>query len=100
MEIEYIIKRDFSTKPFSLDKITGAIHKAMNAVGNGSKENAQDVALSVYQSLIGRKNNDLTYVPTIEEVQDIVETQLMESKFKEVAKAYICLLYTSPSPRD
>ena len=75
MEIEYIIKR--------------AIHKAMNAVGNGSKENAQDVALSVYQSLIGRKNNDLTYVPTIEEVQDIVETQLMESKFKEVAKAYI-----------
>ena len=89
MEIEYIIKRDFSTKPFSLDKITGAIHKAMNAVGSGSKENAQDVALSVYQSLIGRKNNDLTYVPTIEEVQDIVETQLMESKFKEVAKAYI-----------
>ena len=89
MEIEYIIKRDFSTKPFSLDKITGAIHKAMNAVGNGSKKNAQDVALSVYQSLIGRKNNDLTYVPTIEEVQDIVETQLMESKFKEVAKAYI-----------
>ena len=58
MEIEYIIKRDFSTKPFSLDKITGAIHKAMNAVGNGSKENAQDVALSVYQSLIDRKNND------------------------------------------
>jgi ribonucleoside-diphosphate reductase beta chain len=89
MEIEYIIKRDFSTKPFSLDKITGAIHKAMNAVGNGSKENAQDIALSVYQSLVGRKNNDLTYVPTIEEVQDIVETQLMESKFKEVAKAYI-----------
>jgi ribonucleoside-diphosphate reductase beta chain len=89
MEIEYIIKRDFSTKPFSLDKITGAIHKAMNAVGNGSKENAEGVALSVYQSLIDRKNNDLTYVPTIEEVQDIVETQLMESKFKEVAKAYI-----------
>ena len=83
------IRDSFSTKPFSLDKITGAIHKAMNAVGNGSKENAQDVALSVYQSLIGRKNNDLTYVPTIEEVQDIVETQLMESKFKEVAKAYI-----------
>ena len=44
MEIEYIIKRDFSTKPFSLDKITEAIHKAMNAVGNGTQENAQDVA--------------------------------------------------------
>ena len=89
MEIEYIIKRDFSTKPFSLDKITGAIHKAMDAVGNGTQENAQDVALSVYQKLIGRKDNDQTYVPTIEEVQDIVENELMESKFKEVAKAYI-----------
>ena len=89
MEIEYIIKRDFSTKPFSLDKITGAIHKAMNAVGNGTQENAQDVALSVYQKLIGRKNNDQAYVPTIEEVQDIVENELMETKFKEVAKAYI-----------
>ncbi len=89
MEIEYIIKRDFSTKPFSLNKITGAIHKAMNAVGNGTQENAQDVALSVYQKLIGRKNNDQTYVPTIEEVQDIVENELMETKFKEVAKAYI-----------
>ena len=89
MEIEYIIKRDFSTKPFSLDKITGAIHKAMNAVGNGTQENAQDVALSVYQKLIGRKDDDQSYVPTIEEVQDIVENELMESKFKEVAKAYI-----------
>ena len=89
MEIEYIIKRDFSTKPFSLDKITGAIHKAMNAVGNGSEQNAQDVALSVYQKLVGRKNNDQNYVPTIEEVQDIVENELMDSKFKEVAKAYI-----------
>ena len=89
MEIEYIIKRDFSTKPFSLDKITGAIHKAMNAVGNGTQENAQDVALSVYQKLIGRKDNDQSYVPTIEEVQDIVENELMETKFKEVAKAYI-----------
>ena len=89
MEIEYIIKRDFSTKPFSLDKITGAIHKAMMAVGIGTQENAQDVALSVYQKLIGRKNNDQTYVPTIEQVQDIVENELMDTKFKEVAKAYI-----------
>ena len=97
MEIEYIIKRDFSTKPFSLDKITGAIHKAMNAVGNGTQENAQDVALSVYQKLIGRKDNDQTYVPTIEEVQDIVENELMDSKFKEVAKLSLIHIWTLPT---
>ena len=47
MEIDEIIKRDFSTKPFLLDKITEAIYKAMVAVEVGTRENAQDVALSV-----------------------------------------------------
>ena len=89
MEIEYIIKRDYSTKPFHLDKITGAINKAMLAVESGNKDSAQDVALSVYNTLLERKKNDQGYVPTIEEVQDVVETQLMESKFKDAAKAYI-----------
>ena len=89
MEIEYIIKRDYSTKTFRLDKITEAIQKAMVAVGIGTQQNAEDIALSVYQTLLERKNKDQEYVPTIEEVQDIVETQLMESKFKEAAKAYI-----------
>ena len=89
MEIEHIIKRDYSTKTFHLEKITGAIQKAMNAVGTGTEQNAQDVALSVYQTLVDRKENDVEYVPTIEEVQDIVETKLMDSQFKEAAKAYI-----------
>ena len=89
MKIEYIIKRDYSTKPFHLDKITGAINKAMLAVESGNKDSAQDVALSVYNTLLERKKNDQGYVPTIEEVQDVVETQLMESKFKDAAKAYI-----------
>ena len=71
------------------DKISGAIQKAMNAVGVGTEQNAQDVAFSVYQTLLDRKKNDVEYIPTIEEVQDIVETELMESKFKEAAKAYI-----------
>ena len=89
MKIEYIIKRDYSTKPFHLDKITGAINKAMLAVESGNKDSAQDVALSVYNTLLERKKNDQGYVPTIEEVQDVVETQLMESKFKDAAKAFI-----------
>jgi ribonucleoside-diphosphate reductase beta chain len=89
MEITHIIKRDFSTKEFHLDKITKAIFKAMNAVGNGTEENAQDIALAVYKSLMVRKGRDVEYTPTIEEVQDIVEIRLMESEFPEVAKAYI-----------
>ncbi len=89
MDIEHIIKRDFSTNPFKLGKITSAIQKAMNAVGNGEEQDAQNVALSVYQKLLERKKEHVEYVPTIEQVQDIVETKLMESSFPEVAKAYI-----------
>lgn len=98
MEITHIIKRDFSTKEFHLDKITTAIFKAMDAVGNGTKENAQDVALAVYQTLLDRKSKNGEYIPTIEEVQDIVEIRLMDSKFPEVAKAYI--LYRNKRAQD
>jgi ribonucleoside-diphosphate reductase beta chain len=98
MKIEHIIKRDFSTSSFQLDKITEAIKKAMNSVGVGSAENAQDVALSVYQKLLNRKSEDQEYTPTIEEVQDIVERQLMESNFPGVAKAYI--LYRNKRSQD
>ena len=87
MKIDQIIKRDFNTKVFHLDKITEAIYKAMVAVEVGTYENAQDVALSVYKTLLDRKNEHKEYIPTIEEVQDIVETQLMESKFPGSCKS-------------
>ena len=38
MKIQYVIKRDFTNKPFDLDKITAAIHKAMVVVGVGNEQ--------------------------------------------------------------
>ena len=89
MEITHIRKRDFTTKSFHLDKITAAVLKAMNVVNTGSEGEAQNVAISVYKALLERKESDESYIPTIEQVQDIVETKLMECGFPEVAKAYI-----------
>lgn len=89
MEITHIIKRDNSTKSFHLDKITAAVLKAMNAVKESEQEDAQNVAIAVYKVLLERKENNTNYIPTIEEVQDIVETKLMECGFPDVAKAYI-----------
>jgi len=89
MEITHITKRDFSTKPFELYKITNAILKAMTAVDHGQMNDAQNIADQVYQSLLERKTQVTNYVPTVEEVQDIVEQHLMLSEFKDVAKAYI-----------
>jgi len=89
MQITQVIKRDYSTSPFVLEKITNAIEKAMHAVGNGSRKDAEIISMQVYESLLIRKEADLEYTPTVEQVQDIVEDKLMGSTFHDVAKAYI-----------
>ncbi len=89
MHILHITKRDFSTQTFDLHKITSAILKAMTAVEQGEMRDAQIIADQVLGTLLERKNKDGAYVPTVEEVQDVVETELMNSEFQAVAKAYI-----------
>jgi ribonucleoside-diphosphate reductase beta chain len=89
MSIKEIIKRDFSTRPFQLSKIAEAIFKAMQAVNQGSLEEAKAISERVNAGLIVHAEYNIDYKPTIEEVQDSVEKELMESNFPEVAKAYI-----------
>lgn len=89
MEITHIVKRDFETKPFHLDKITDAILKAMTAIDHGGLLDAKKISSNVYAELLERKNLVENYVPTVEEVQDLVEGKLMQSEFHDVAKAYI-----------
>ncbi|WP_299109015.1 ribonucleotide-diphosphate reductase subunit beta [uncultured Winogradskyella sp.] len=98
MEITQIIKRDYETSPFVLNKISNAIEKAMMSVGNGSKEDANTISVKVLQTLLDRKGRDHKYLPTVEEVQDLVEEKLMESSFHGVAKAYI--LYRDEQARS
>ncbi|WP_248724398.1 ribonucleotide-diphosphate reductase subunit beta [Seonamhaeicola sp. ML3] len=89
MEITHIIKRDYETSPFVLDKITNAVEKAMLSVNHGSRQDASEISDRVFESLLARKAMDARYVPTVEQVQDIVEDKLMGSAFHDAAKAYI-----------
>jgi ribonucleoside-diphosphate reductase beta chain len=89
MRIENIFKRNFSKKTFELEKITDAILRAMISVKNGDVKDAELIAKSVYTTLINRKKESPNYVPNVEEIQDLVETKLMQSQFLDVAKAYI-----------
>ncbi|MFS4482406.1 ribonucleotide-diphosphate reductase subunit beta [Hyunsoonleella sp. 2307UL5-6] len=89
MEITHIIKRDYETTPFVLEKITSAIEKAMLSVNHGTKEDAKDISDRVFESLLARKALDSRYVPNVEQVQDIVEEKLMSSAFHNAAKAFI-----------
>ncbi len=98
MEITKIIKRDFETSEFELNKITKAIEKAMISVDNGTKEDAVAITNIVNGALLERKLKDPDYIPTVEQVQDIVEYKLMDSPFHDVAKAYI--LYRNEQTRN
>ncbi|TMM30525.1 ribonucleotide reductase [Polaribacter aestuariivivens] len=98
MKITQIIKRDSGTSNFELDKITRAIEKAMISVNNGSLEDAMAITNIVNGTLLERKLNEPNYTPTVEQVQDIVEYKLMDSRFRDVAKAYI--LYRDEQARN
>ena len=89
MKIESVFKRDFTKKSFELEKVTDAILKAMLSVKNGDLRDAEQITREVYETLLERKQASPKYVPNVEEIQDLVEQQLMKSKFLDVAKAYI-----------
>ncbi|MDB2385164.1 ribonucleotide-diphosphate reductase subunit beta [Polaribacter sp.] len=89
MEITHIIKRDYQTTPFELEKITKAIEKAMLSVNNGTRKDAVAISNIVNGALLERRLKEPFYTPTVEQVQDIVEVKLMDSPFRDVAKAYI-----------
>ena len=81
MQIENIFKRNFSKKTFELEKITDAILKAMISVKNGDVKDAERIATKVYKELLERKEESPNYIPNVEEIQDLVETTLMQASF-------------------
>ena len=89
MQIQEIFKRNHTKKPFQIEKISEAILKAMISVKNGNPNDAKNIAQQVYSDLLKRKRDIPNYVPNVEEIQDLVEQNLMTSKFLNVAKAYI-----------
>jgi ribonucleoside-triphosphate reductase (formate) len=85
--IRQIRKRDGRLVPFDEQKIVNAIFRAMDAVGQHDLEQAQNVARRVHNLLKAVYKDG--QVPTVENVQDVVETTLMDGGFKEVSKQYI-----------
>lgn len=84
--IKSIKKRDGRVVLYNEDKIAQAILKAMQASGEGDASDAAGVANSVEASL--EKLCGST-PPTIEQIQDQVEKDLMSAGFEETAKKYI-----------
>src|SRR3989304_1854102 len=85
--MKYVRKRDGKLEPFDQERITTAILKAAKAVGGKDREQAKRVSDEVMAELRNRFGED--GVPTVEEIQDLVEKQLIENGHAQTAKAYI-----------
>ncbi len=83
-----ITKRDGRQVPFNEEKIEKAIEKAFIASEDkNSKENAEKLTALVLSKI--ETGLAVSTPPTVEEVQDLVESVLIEQGFAKVAKKYI-----------
>jgi anaerobic ribonucleoside-triphosphate reductase len=85
--MKFVLKRDSKLEPFDQERITSAILKAAKAVGGKDKEQAKRISNEVVAELQKLYGDD--GVPTVEEIQDIVEKRLIENGHAQTAKAYI-----------
>lgn len=85
--IEKVQKRDGRIVNFEEDKIEKAVHKAITASNQGDGKESKKVADQVVSLLNRRFKKD--EIPTIEQIQDIVEEALILEDLVETAKAYI-----------
>ncbi|MDW8048458.1 MAG: vitamin B12-dependent ribonucleotide reductase [Nitrososphaerota archaeon] len=84
--ISFVRKRDGRIENFNPQKILEAIHKALKAVNIDDGEVAKKLSIEVVRianrEFAGR-------IPSVEEIQDIVEKVLMKKGYEDVARAYI-----------
>ena len=83
--ITKIIKRDGRTVPFAIEKIADAIYKAAQATGGRDYSVSMDLAQKVVAE-IESKNIE---VPSVEQIQDVVEPVLIENGHARTAKEFI-----------
>jgi len=86
-KITKIKKRDGRIVDFDQKKITNAIYKAITATDQGDGKKAKKLSDAVVRILNRRFKKD--EIPTVEQIQDIVEEVLILEGLVETAKAYI-----------
>lgn len=83
---EKIRKRNGKICPFDLEKITIAITKA----GKSTGEFEEDTARRLAKRVLARAEEEIANkIPTVEQIQDMVEGTLLSSLYRKTAKAYI-----------
>ena len=86
-EVSQILKRDGRIAKFDREKIVTAIFKAAQSVGGHDRQLAEDLTDKVVLGMFERFHHRT--IPSVEEVQDLVEKILIEEGHAKTAKAYI-----------
>ena len=95
--ITKIIKRDGRKVTFNIDKMANAIFRAAQSVGGSDYQESMDIACRITESM---DENFRGTIPTVEQVQDIVEKTLIEEGHAKTAKAYILYRYERTRARE
>ena len=97
--INEIRKRNGAVTAFNEDKISSAIFKALAATSKADRALADQLANKVVEKLVEQGFTD-TRAPSVEDIQDIVESTLIDSGNSDIAKAYIVYRHERRKLRD
>ena len=90
MKISQVVKRDGTIQSFDRDRIENAVAAAARAVeADLGQDWAEMISYSVVGLLDQRCETDHVRIPSVEQIQDIVEEVLTKSNQYQIAKAYI-----------
>src|SRR3989344_3477813 len=95
-----IKKRNGEIADFQPQNITVAVQKAFAAVlGDSHETDSHDITRVVVDS-IDAKYGNTALIPSVEDIQDLVETAVMERGYFNVAKSYIIYRYEHQKIRE
>jgi len=87
--LKNVKKRDGKIKKFDRVRIENALTRAMKASGEGGEGDVGHITNAVLKELEKIARKEKSFIPTVEGIQDIVETQLIYHDFAKTAKSYI-----------
>ena len=97
--INEIRKRSGTVTAFDLDKISNAIFQALAATSKADRDVADKLAGDVLNKLV-EQGFTSSRAPTVEDIQDIVESTLIDSGNSDIAKSYIVYRHERRKLRD
>lgn len=97
--INEIRKRSGAVTAFNQDKISNAIFRALAATSKADRVLADQLANKVVQKLVEQGFTN-SRTPTVEDIQDIVESTLIDCGNSDIAKAYIVYRHERRKLRD